>query len=187
MTDGPTKTILDPAPAADLRSLMARFPTGVAVVTTTDDDGRPRGMTCSSLCSVSLAPPTLLVSLWQDSPTLHAMLRRTTFAVNLLHRRAKATAELFASGMPHRFEQVRWTLDPAAGGPHLTLDAHATADCRVTGTRLVGDHRVVFGAVFAVTERHEGLPLLYGLREYRSWPEREEPGDRPGPGHEHGR
>src|SRR5439155_979792 len=45
------------------RAMMSAFPTGVAVVTTTDADGRPHGMTCSSVCSVTLEPPTLLVCL----------------------------------------------------------------------------------------------------------------------------
>ncbi len=55
MTQSPTQSLTD-LPIADFRSLMARFPTGVAVVTTTGDDGSPRGMTVSSVCSVTLSP-----------------------------------------------------------------------------------------------------------------------------------
>ncbi|MGH3862160.1 flavin reductase family protein [Actinokineospora sp.] len=35
---------------------MATFPTGVTVVTALAPDGRPWGMTCSSVCSVTLRP-----------------------------------------------------------------------------------------------------------------------------------
>ncbi|PRY37427.1 flavin reductase family protein [Umezawaea tangerina] len=171
MTQSPTQSLTD-LPIADFRSLMARFPTGVAVVTTTGDDGSPRGMTVSSVCSVTLSPPTLLVCLRSGSPTLDAILDRSTFTVNFLHGRAQTVAELFASGAPDRFDLIPWEMPPAAGGPHLHEDAHSTADCRVSRTEQVGDHIVVFGEVFNVAERHEHGPLVYGLREYHSWPGR---------------
>ncbi len=169
MTQSPTQSLSD-LPVADFRSLMARFPTGVAVVTTTDEDGSPRGMTVSSVCSVTLSPPTLLVCLRKGSPTLDTILDRSRFTVNFLHGRAQAVAELFASGDPDRFDLIPWEMPPTASGPHLHEDAHSTADCRVSRTEHVGDHIVVFGEVFAVSEHHGHAPLVYGLREYHSWP-----------------
>jgi flavin reductase (NADH) len=159
-----------PVDAGDFRSLMAGFPTGVAVVTTAEPTGRPRGLTCSSICSVTLTPPTLLVCIRVGSPTLDAMLRCSTFAMNLLHEHARATAELFASGDPDRFSRVRWRSEPDFGGPHLVDDAHAVADCRISRHERVGDHTVVFGEVFRA-ELHppaQSRPLLYGLRQYLS-------------------
>ena len=153
------------------RAMMGRFPTGVAIVTTIDVDGTPRGMTCSSVCSVTMDPPTLLVCLRSGSPTLDAILRSGTFTVNLLHDRAQAVAQLFASGNPDRFELIEWADDPTTAGPHLVEDAHTIADCDVARTELVGDHAVVFGTPHTVTERH-GPPLLYGLRAYHEWPGR---------------
>jgi flavin reductase (DIM6/NTAB) family NADH-FMN oxidoreductase RutF len=153
------------------RGMMRRFPSGVAIVTTYDGDGTPRGMTCSSMCSVTLEPPTLLMCLRSGSPTLDAILLTGTFALNLLHERAEDVAQLFASGDPRRFELVSWTDDPSAGGPHLVRDAHSIADCRVSRTEKVGDHVVVYGEAHTVTERH-GPPLLYGLRAFHPWPGR---------------
>src|SRR5207244_10797956 len=46
---------------AQFRQLLGRFATGVTVVTTRDLRGRPIGMTASSVASVSLDPPLLLV------------------------------------------------------------------------------------------------------------------------------
>jgi len=76
----------------DYRDLMCSFPTGVSVVTAADEDGRPWGLTCSSLSSVTLAPPTLLVCLASRSPVLAVARASGRFAVNLLHARAHATA-----------------------------------------------------------------------------------------------
>jgi flavin reductase (DIM6/NTAB) family NADH-FMN oxidoreductase RutF len=151
--------------------MMAGFPTGVAIVTTTKPDGRPWGMTCSSVCSVTTEPPTLLVCLRRESPTLAALLRQRSFAVNLLHESARDVAELFASGTADRFDRVRWRSDPASGGPHLVEHSHVIGDCRVSGTELVGDHIVVFGEVLRVTHQPpRRSPLLYGMRGYASWP-----------------
>ncbi|TVT48890.1 flavin reductase family protein [Amycolatopsis rhizosphaerae] len=152
------------------RALMRDFPTGVAVITTTDGSGTPHGMTCSSLCSVTLDPPTLLVCLREGSPTLAAILSAGSFAVNLVHSGSCAVARLFASGRPNRFDLVQW--EPAEGGPHLTRDAHAIADCRLSGTRPHGDHVVVFGQALRVTIGPPGHPpLLYGRCRYAAWPE----------------
>ena len=156
-------------PVAEYRTLMAGFPTGVAVVTTMAG-GAPRGMTCSSLCSVTLTPPTLLVCLRSASPTLAAVLDRTGFAVNLLDGRAAPTAQLFASGVPDKFDRVDWWLDQGWGGPRLPGAAHAAANCRVVRTELVGDHVVVFGEVDELWLGGSGDPLLYGRRRYAAWP-----------------
>jgi flavin reductase (DIM6/NTAB) family NADH-FMN oxidoreductase RutF len=155
------------------RALMTQFPSGVAVVTALDGNGRPWGMTCSSVCSVTPVPPTLLICLREESPTLKAIQERATFTVNLLHNQAQPIAELFASGATDRFDRVRWTVSPVAGGPHLTQYAHAIADCRVSRTEQVGDHIVVFGEICQVSQRSGDVPLMYGLRRYSAWPHSE--------------
>jgi flavin reductase (DIM6/NTAB) family NADH-FMN oxidoreductase RutF len=155
---------------ADLRPFMARFPSGVAVVTSTAEDGKPIGMTCTSLCSVSLSPPVLLVSLRAASPTLTAMLRTGIFSLNLLDRDAQPTAALFASGLADRFSQVFWRQPLDTCGPHLFRDACTVADCQVVDRKVVGDHVVVFGQVARVTALTDLPPLLYGLRQYAAWP-----------------
>ncbi|WP_344265194.1 flavin reductase family protein [Streptomyces sodiiphilus] len=131
--------------------------------------GDPRGMTCSSVCSVSLEPPTLLVCLRDGSPTLEAIMKSGTFALNLLHEDAQQTAELFASGNPRRFAMVAWEEGAGACGPHLVRDAHTVADCEVVLTQQVGDHRIVFGGTRRITHRLSRAPLLYGMRQFRSW------------------
>jgi flavin reductase (DIM6/NTAB) family NADH-FMN oxidoreductase RutF len=153
---------------AEFRSLMADFPTGVAVVTAIGAGGRPWGMTCSSVCSVSLHPPTLLICLRQGSVTLAALLDHAAFAVNFLHDRARGVAELFASGAADRFDRVTWAA--RAAGPGLPEAAHAVADCRVVTTESVGDHIVVFGEVFGVEQTAGDRPLLYGRRRYAAFP-----------------
>ncbi|MET9514316.1 flavin reductase family protein [Streptomyces sp. NPDC002994] len=168
-TDMTETTGAAPVQPADLRPFMAAFPSGVSVVTTLDAGDSPRGLTCSSLTSVALVPPTLMVCIRTASPTLDALLAQGQFALNLLHERARPTSDLFASGAPDRFERTEWRLPLGAGGPHLTADAHAVADCAVVTTAVFGDHTAVFAEVSRVTVRETAQPLLYGRRRYARW------------------
>jgi flavin reductase (DIM6/NTAB) family NADH-FMN oxidoreductase RutF len=171
----------DPAPAralessattqdpAAFRELMSAFPTGLAVVTVTDRAGRPHGFTCSSLCSVGVAPPTLLICVSHRSATLAVIRDRSRFAVNLLHSQGRHAAEIFSSGRPERFSSLPWVPTPRLGLPHLVTHAHAIAECEVTKTMTASDHVIVLGEVVAMAHR-QAPPLLYGLRRYAAWP-----------------
>ncbi|MEV7230043.1 flavin reductase family protein [Polymorphospora sp. NPDC051019] len=165
---GPRRRVRRHVAADDYRLLMSSFPTGVAVVTSIGADTSPRGATCSSLSSVTLAPPTLLVCLTTRSSTLEAIRARGCFAVNLLHARARRTAEVFASPVDDRFAHVRWQPTAAEGLPWLVADALAVAECTVAGLFPIGDHMVVIGEVTAV-EISSDVPLLYGMRQFSVW------------------
>jgi len=162
--------------AREFREFMAMFPTGVAVVTTVDDLGAPLGMTCSSLASVTLEPPTLLVCLRSGGATLNAVLTSSVFAVNLLRDTGRAVAEVFCSPVSDRFGRVAWHRSPA-GLPWISAGRLAAADCQVTGHVLVGDHVVVFGEP-ARDDREPGIPLLYGMRAFSVWSGEAAPGAR---------
>ncbi|WP_214317645.1 flavin reductase family protein [Nonomuraea sediminis] len=151
------------------RDLMGAFPSGVSVVTTADTDMTPYGLTCSSLCSVSVCPPTLLVCIDNRSGTLAALLRRGTFAINFLHSEGCRAARLFASGDPDRFSGVVWRPSPTWSLPYLVEDAHAIAECELLRTVVASDHTVVLGHVMDI-DRRPAPPLLYGLRRFAPWP-----------------
>lgn len=164
---------MDTALADRCREFMSGFPTGVAIVSSVDPSGRPCGLTCSSLVSVTLSPPTLLVSVHLRSGTLAAIRRCGGFGVNLLPARAREVAELFASGRPDRFRTVSWRPRGRLGLPWLHDDCCGWAECLVRNVFLVGDHALVVGEVVDVQSTPE-VPLLYGFREFSAW----RPGDR---------
>jgi flavin reductase (NADH) len=155
-------------PPDDYRSLMSAFPTGVSVVTSVGVDGLPRGLTCSSLASVTVAPPTLLVCLNDRSTTLEALETSGRFAINLLHHEARRAAGIFAGPAVDRFGLVPWDFSPTGGLPRLVEDAFAFAECRVTRSFRVSDHVVIFAEV-THAEGREAAPLLYGMRRFASW------------------
>lgn len=146
---------------------MSTFCTGVTVITSVARDGRPHGLTCTSLASVTMSPPTLMVCLDVRSGTLAALRESGRFAVNLLHERGRRAAEVFSSAVPDRFDQIPWQR-AKDGQLWLVDDAFAVAECRVAEAVPVGDHVAVFGEVVAVAQTEE-TPLLYGMRRFASW------------------
>lgn len=171
MTLSPARPTREPRACSvdDYRELMSSFPTGVAIVTAVGPDGTPLGMTCSSLISVTLVPPTLLLCLTSASRTTEAALASGSFAVNLLHARARGVAKLFATPGAERFANTAWQATGPDSLPHLMDDAFAIADCRVARALPVGDHTLLIGAVDEIEHRPD-QPLLYGLRTFASWP-----------------
>ena len=102
------------------------------------------------------------------SSTLEAIRTRNWFAVNLLHARARRTAEVFASRVDDRFAHIDWRPTGVERLPWLVTDALAVAECAVAGLFVVGDHTVVVGEVTAV-EILPDVPLLYGMRQFSAW------------------
>src|SRR5215470_1017226 len=88
--------------------IMASFPSGVAVVTTLDASGAPRGLTSTAVSSVSAEPPLLLVCVDLESRTLPALRAGGRFVVNFLREGRSELARVFASKAEDKFERVEW-------------------------------------------------------------------------------
>src|SRR5438270_219015 len=66
------------------REVMARFASGVVVLTAFGEDGGPRGLTVSAFCAASLEPPLALVCIDKTSNTLPAVQHTGGFTANIL-------------------------------------------------------------------------------------------------------
>ncbi len=149
--------------------IMGAFPTGVTVVTALDTAGRPRGLTCSALCSVSAEPPLMLVCVDKKSNTLPAIRHGERFAVNYLAAGREQVARLFASKEPDKFSAVAWR--PAENGmPWLHEASIALAECTVVQEVDAGDHVVFIGHVDGGRPPQSGSrPLVYFRRTYGTY------------------
>lgn len=151
------------APGVDparFRALLGRFATGVTVISTRRPaPGRePVGMTASSVASVSLSPPLLLVSIDQANEMHGALQAATRFVVNVLAADQEALSRRFADVAARRFDGIGYH-DNEEGLPVLD-GVLAHLECTKTQSVPAGDHTVYFGLVTggAVTDRR---PLLY--------------------------
>jgi len=147
---------------------MSAFPTGVAIVTTLDVDGKPRGLTTNALCSVSADPPLLLVCVDEESRTLAALLHSKRFVVNFVAEGRDELALRFASKADDKFASVAW--EPGLGGmPCLREDSLAYAECETEQELEAGDHVIVTGRVVGgMAPDPESVPILYFRRSYSS-------------------
>src|SRR5512135_1978383 len=73
-----------PIDPRDFRNALGTYATGVTIITATDAEGRPYGLTCNSFASVSLNPPLVLWSLLLYSASLNVFQNASHFAVNVL-------------------------------------------------------------------------------------------------------
>lgn len=145
------------------RRALANFVTGVTVVTTTEDDGRPRGFTANSFTSVSLAPPLVLVCIGDTAASRAAFDRCEAFAINVLGEAQRPVSDIFASKAADKFAQVSWR--PGRAGAPLIAGCLASFECAVHDRRQAGDHLLLIGEV-AAFDAHDGRPLLYGQGGY---------------------
>ena len=140
------------------RAVLGRFASGVTVVTMRGEDGRDAGMTVSAFCSLSLAPPLVLVCIAHDA-SLHPLLREGwPFAVNILAAGQEALSRRFSGPDPNRFEGVGFARGRT--GVALLDDVLAHVECRVAHLYPGGDHTICVGHVETATVRPE-RPLLY--------------------------
>jgi flavin reductase (DIM6/NTAB) family NADH-FMN oxidoreductase RutF len=132
--------------AAELRSAMGRFATGVTVVTSVDAAGTPVGTTANAVTSVSLDPPLVLVCLERASLTLRALREHGAFAVNVLAQTHLELSAVFA----RRGSEGAWAGVAHAmcstGCPRLA-GGLAAIDCSVDRLYPGGDHEIVVGRV----------------------------------------
>jgi flavin reductase (DIM6/NTAB) family NADH-FMN oxidoreductase RutF len=152
-------------------AIMSAFPTGVAIVTTLEPNGTPRGLTTNAVTSVSAEPPILLVCVARDSRTLPALLHTKRFVVNFMRDDCADVCTLFASKADDKFGQVAWT--PGLGGvPVLHEGAIAHAECTTLEELEIGDHVVVTGLVEDGSPPDPAqAPIVYFRRSYASAPE----------------
>jgi 3-hydroxy-9,10-secoandrosta-1,3,5(10)-triene-9,17-dione monooxygenase reductase component len=143
---------------AQFRQLLGRFATGVTVLTTLTREGRPIGMTASSVASVSLDPPLVLACINRRHDMHAALETGSHFVLNILAGDQEALSRRFAEDMEDRFHGVGYR--PNKLGIPLLDGAAAVIECQKQGSVPGGDHTVYFGRVIggSVTDRP---PLLY--------------------------
>jgi flavin reductase (DIM6/NTAB) family NADH-FMN oxidoreductase RutF len=139
------------------RRAIARFATGVAVITASDGE-QQMGMTASAVASLSLEPPMLLVCVNNRLPTHHALERCGRFGVNVLGEDDEELARRFAQPAPDKFAGLTVSVDH---GVPLLRRAIARFVCDVHERLPGGDHSIFIGAIRTCEHVPGRRPLLY--------------------------
>lgn len=163
----PRPVVADGLDSQRFRDVMGSFPSGVVVLTAFGDDDRPRGLTVSAFCAVSLAPPLALVCVDMTSNTLPALSHSGGFTVNILAAGREQLARRMATKLTDKFDGIEWRRPKSPlGGPVLEHDAAAYAVCTLRDTIEAGDHWVLIGLV-TEGEYFPGVtPMVFSRRSY---------------------
>jgi len=144
---------------------MARLPAGVVVITARVGD-EFRGLTASSLVSISLDPPLVLVGLERESATRAAVLETKAFNASLLTRSQEFLADRFAGRAPAL--DLEWRTLPhrlGTNGIPLLDGCAAWLECRLVQVHEAGDHDICVGEVQAAAIG-SGDPLILWDRAF---------------------
>lgn len=168
----------------DFRAAMSNLSAAVNVVTTNGPRGRA-GITVSAVCSVTDAPPTMIVCVNQSSYAHAIFQHNQRLCVNILSSADEELAGHFAgaTGVPmaERFEWPIWDHDTE------DIPMLRTAAARVVG-RIISDHTQGSHSIFLVSVqrvdvREDTGALVYFQRRFhsigtdrRSHPEQENTG-----------
>lgn len=153
-----------------LRGAMRRFPTGVTVVTSGQEE-RAEGMTANAVVSVSLDPLLFLVSVHKDARLNPRIREEGYFAVNVLAADQEGLSRLFAS--PERSSGLPAIHSLGGGygstGAPLAAGALAVIECELEAIHPGGDHDLFVGRVVAVRMGDTRKdPLIYHEGGYTS-------------------
>ena len=153
--------------SAEFRGAMRHLTGGVSVITA----GRGRditGMTVTSVTSLSVEPPTLLVSINRDASSFPLIKRHGAFGVNILNADQLDIAERFAGkgGLKgaERFAGSDWVT--AVSGVPLLRDALASLDCEVEEIIERLSHGIVIGRVRDIKSSTRNAALAYWHGQY---------------------
>jgi flavin reductase (DIM6/NTAB) family NADH-FMN oxidoreductase RutF len=149
------------------RGAMRHLAGGVSIITV----GRGRdisGMTVTSVASLSVEPPTLIVSINRESSSWPLLKRLGFFGVNILTADQIDIAERFAGkgGLKaaDRFAGADWFA--RASGVPLLAGALAAIDCEVEHVVERHSHAIVIGRVLDIQSSARTAALAYWQGRY---------------------
>lgn len=132
----------------EFRHALAHWATGVAVLTCRWQ-GHPYAMTATSLASVSLEPPLVLVSIGRQTRFHLPFTQSGRWAASILAADQGDLGRRFAAhgrAYETQFQGVATSDVPGSGTPVLD-GCLAWLDCRTVAVHDAGDHTVVLGEV----------------------------------------
>lgn len=147
------------------RNVMSHIPAVVTVIAT-EHEGERKGLTATSVCSLSVDPPQILVCVNRNASARPLISKSGVFSVNFLALHQQEIARRFSQpnlDARQRFEVGEW--ERSVCGAPILCDALASYACVVTAESEHDTHAVIVGRV--VEARNcESNALLYRNREY---------------------
>ena len=140
------------------RQTLGKYSTGITVVTSSDNDGNPLGMTVNSFTSVSLDPSLVLWCIDKKQPSYNSFMDAKGYAVNILSKDQNDLCFKFSSQLDDKFKNVIWKR--SENGFPILENCLAWFDCKKWNYYSGGDHQILVGEVTSF-DSFELEPLTY--------------------------
>ncbi len=154
--------------ARDLRNVMGHFATGVTVITTKDEAGKPFGLTANAFSSLSLDPPLVLICVDKKVDCYACFEASKVFAVNFLNEDQEDLSRRFATKGIEKFDGVPCRIGEC--GVPLLDGAMGHIECKLVGGYDGGDHTIYVGEIMCASASGD-RPLLFFKGKYYRLPQ----------------
>lgn len=152
-------TATDQFTSLEFRKVLGHFPTGVAIITSTEAEGQPVGLAVGSFTSVSLDPPLVGFFPARTSSSFPRIRDSGRFCVNILGAHQAEVSRTFAQPGGAKFAETPYRMSP--GGCPVIDGAVAWIDCEIESVTDAGDHLLCLGRVRTLEVASGGPPLVF--------------------------
>jgi flavin reductase (DIM6/NTAB) family NADH-FMN oxidoreductase RutF len=158
----------------NFRHAMRGLASGVSLVTFGAGEER-NGLTATSVSSLSIEPPTLLVAVNRAASGYSILKASQVFGISVLGAHQQEFAERFSGRIKgaSRYNQGRWLTLPS--GVSLLADSVAAFECEIEDIIERHSHAIVIGRVRRLVAAGGASALVYwrGAYEQLGWTEEE--------------
>src|SRR5436309_12968883 len=142
---------------SELRKVMGCFATGVTVITTCDQRGKPYGLTANAVTSLSLTPPLLLICVDRKAETYPHFFDSKIFVLNILAEEQEAISRRFATTGGEKSAGLEFRL--RRHGTPVLAGTPGHVECRIIDTPEGADH-VIHISYGCQADARQGRPPL---------------------------
>ena len=149
----------------NFRLAMRRYIYSVSIMSNKDNADNPNAITVSSVTSISMDPPSLLICINKSSRIHNSIELESKFCINLLNNKQEDLSNICSDEdmYDQRFKDENWNLD---GIPFLK-NAQANIFCKVDKLTSYHTHTIVVGLVEDANYADEISTLTYVDGKYR--------------------
>lgn len=147
-----------------LKEAFSRHASGVSVITMVDKDGKPAGLTATSMTSLGATPPLASFNVASGSSSWPVLCSAEYVAIHTLGESNVGLAKKMSSDHKLRFVDDDWAIGPK--GVPVFKDATAVMIAKIRQIVPIESNAVVVVDILEGLVGHEQAGLLYYKRNY---------------------
>ena len=144
---------------------MRKYIYSVSVISNTQSNGRKNAITVSSVTSISINPPSIIVCINKKSSIHESLILDSKFCINLVNEQQRDIAEICSdpNRINERFKDIEWIGDK----PPIMMNALVNIICKVDKIVEYKTHSIVIGLVQKIKNSEHKNPLMYQEGVYK--------------------